>query len=206
MISVIIPYLEDRGYLQDCKDSIENQTFRDFEIIESVGGTLGENVNKGVKKAKGEFIKIVAEDDLLTPNSLEDLNNGIGNYDWAVANAFDFGKTGESKRLGLIPNLQSMLIRNEVHGGSTLYRSNLWGRFGGWDEGLKTAEEYDWHLKLLSNDTNVTYVNSEVYKYRIWSGSKSQHWEMDGSKIVNVDFEKKKLRLGVIEEIKARYK
>ena len=178
MISVIIPYNKDRGYLQECIESIENQTYKNFEIILSKSdASVGRNINQGVKKAKGEFIKYIAEDDLLTPNSLEDLRKGIDNYDWCVADAVNFEGSKEpvSKWLGYVPELKKMFTKeHQIHGGTTLFKRDLWARFGGFDESLTTAEEYDWQLKLLFHKIPLTYVHSVVCMYRLWSGSKSQ--------------------------------
>ena len=64
MISVIVPYVKDRGFLNQCLGSIMNQTYKDFELIEAKGpGTLPENFNNGLRQAKGEFIKMVQDDD-----------------------------------------------------------------------------------------------------------------------------------------------
>jgi len=197
MISVIIPYIEDRGYLTECVNSIENQTFRDFEVIHAKGNnSLGKNVNNGVKKAKGEFIKVVAEDDKLTPNALKDLSEGISNYDWVVGSAVNFINEDDypfSKFLAVKTDIQLMLERNQIHGGTPLYRKDLWGRFQGWDEKLTTGEEYDWHLKLLKNETNLAYIKDVVCWYRLWNGSKSGNGQSKERDII-------------INQIKARYK
>ena len=54
MISVIVPYNADRGWLNRCLASIENQTYENFECIESLStNTVGYNFNRGLEKARG---------------------------------------------------------------------------------------------------------------------------------------------------------
>ncbi len=88
MISVIVPYNKDRGFLTTCIKSIEAQTYRDFEIILSKGDdSVAVNFNNGLAKCKGEFCKFVTEDDWLPDNALQDLADGIQDYSWIFANA-----------------------------------------------------------------------------------------------------------------------
>jgi glycosyltransferase involved in cell wall biosynthesis len=59
MISVIVPYVKDRGFLSKCLQSINTQTYSDFEVILSKSdGSLPVNFNNGLRRAKGEFIKM----------------------------------------------------------------------------------------------------------------------------------------------------
>jgi glycosyltransferase involved in cell wall biosynthesis len=63
-------------------DSIAKQTFRDYEIIIAQEGTCGGNLNAGIKRAKGEIIKIICQDDWFAhENSLKDIvENFKGNW------------------------------------------------------------------------------------------------------------------------------
>lgn len=55
-------------------NSIMNQTFKDYEIIITKEGKMAENTNAGIKKAKGELIKILYMDDWFAhPNALKDI-------------------------------------------------------------------------------------------------------------------------------------
>jgi glycosyltransferase involved in cell wall biosynthesis len=59
-------------FLQRCIDSIEKQTFKDYEVIINEEGKFAENVNSAIRKAKGEFIKFLCMDDWLADeNSLQ---------------------------------------------------------------------------------------------------------------------------------------
>ena len=76
-ISVIIPihWMKNwQFFLTRCLESIEKQTFTDYEIIITKRGRMAENTNDGILKAKGEIIKILYMDDYLAhPDTLKNL-------------------------------------------------------------------------------------------------------------------------------------
>lgn len=47
-------------------DSIMAQTFKDYEIVLTKDGRMAENTNSGIKRARGELIKILYLDDYFT--------------------------------------------------------------------------------------------------------------------------------------------
>ncbi|RYJ37834.1 Glycosyltransferase, group 2 family protein [Flavobacterium anhuiense] len=105
--SIIIPVYNAERYIEDCLNSILNQSFQDFEIIlvndgstDSSGkicdnyslnnscikvihktnsGTAGAR-NSGLKIAKGEYLWFVDGDDLIEKNSLTDLQKLVETY------------------------------------------------------------------------------------------------------------------------------
>ena len=196
MVSVIIPYNKDRGFLSEAIRSVKAQTYQDWELIIQGGKyTLGRNVNDALKKADGEFIKILAEDDLLTPNCLKILVKGIKGYDFVYSDAENIGDLppGWDKRShDSTVTLESMLKGNGIHGGSTLYRTKAVKYIGGYNESLWTGEEYDLHLHLIKAGFRHRHVPGIVYRYRIHGNNKSQ--------ITNV-----KIRHEYINEIRQRY-
>jgi len=75
-ISIVIPTAEVEGkkFLQRCLNSIESQTYKNYEIIVTEEGKVGHNINAGIKKATGDIIKILCHDDYLNgPLSLEEI-------------------------------------------------------------------------------------------------------------------------------------
>lgn len=194
-VSIIIPYNKDRGYLGQAIASAKKQNYPNIEVIESYSNnTLGYNVNRGIESATGDYIKILAEDDLLFADSINNLLEGIQGYDFVCGNALNTVSHGKDfTYYGKAPTFKSMVVRNEIHGGTPLYKKELFKEFGGWDESLTTAEEYDWHLKLLSEGKTCNYIDKSVCIYRI-------HNEGKGS--LMYDDPKRK---EYIEEIKMRY-
>lgn len=107
-ISVILPSLNIVDYIEQCIESVCNQTFYDIEIIcvdaGSTDGTLeiikkyaeldsriviinsdvrsyGYQVNLGIRKATGEYIGVVETDDYILENMYEILFNKAKEYD-----------------------------------------------------------------------------------------------------------------------------
>ncbi|WP_049547157.1 glycosyltransferase family 2 protein [Streptococcus mitis] len=100
MISVIVPVYNVETYLEECLDSIQNQTYTDFEVLlVNDGSTDGSQAiceryckenrrfhllnqenqglsaarNTGVAASRGEFIVFVDSDDMILANYLETL-------------------------------------------------------------------------------------------------------------------------------------
>lgn len=195
MISVIVPYKEDRGHLKKCIDSIKAQSYTDFELIEAHGpGTLPENFNNGLRQAKGEYIKMVQDDDWLPVDALKHLAEGIGDNHWAVGNVWQMCSAPYIHKPPYL-DFNRQVEKYDLHMGSTLYRADLLTEIGGMDETLTTGEEYDMHLKLLFLGYNPIRIDKEVYCYRMWNGGKS------------VIYRKKRTewRKNELAKIKARY-
>ena len=113
-ITVIMPSYNEISYIEECIESVINQTLQDIEIIcvdgESNDGTLeilkeyaksdsriqvltsdkksyGHQVNLGISKAKGDYISIIETDDFIENNMLERL------YDFSKEGAIDIIKS-----------------------------------------------------------------------------------------------------------------
>jgi len=195
MISVIVPYKEDRGWLGKCLDSIKNQTYKDFELIEAHGpGTLPENFNNGLRQAKGEFIKMVQDDDYLPLDALQHLADGIGDHPWIVGNVWQMCSEPYIYKPPYL-DFKSNLNHYALHMGSTLYRKDVLDDIGGMDVTLETGEEYDMHLLLFALGYKPGYIDKEVYHYRMWQGGKSVIYRRN----------RKKWRANELAKIKARY-
>ena len=199
MVSVIIPYNIDRGYLQYAMSSIWEQTYRNFEIILEKGDyTLGKNVNNALWKSRGDLIKVLAEDDELTSDCLKILVKGIEGYDFIYSDAENFGTLppGWGKQsYDETVTLESMLEGNGIHGGTTLYRREALFNVGGYDETLTTGEEYDLHLKLIKAGYKHRHISGIVYRYRIHISNKS----------ISATSAERKARHEYINQIRKRY-
>lgn len=179
-VSVIIPYHQDRDYLFDAIESYEAQEFTGTsELILSHNPTysLGENFNAGVARAKGKYIKILPDDDLLTPNCLQDLFDAAERTgaDLVFAQARDFNGSENTYWTPIITDmsLDALLFENFIHGGTTFYRTDMLRVLGGYDESLWTAEEYEFHLRCVANGYKLNYLSKIVFNYRVWASSKS---------------------------------
>lgn len=105
MISIIVPVYNVETYLEECLDSIQNQTYTDIEVLLVNDGSTddsqticerycqidkrfrlmnqtnqGQSVarNTGVAASTGDFIAFVDSDDIILPNYLETLMQHMG--------------------------------------------------------------------------------------------------------------------------------
>lgn len=172
-ISIIIPYVYDRGFLNEAIKSIYEQTYpiEKIQIILSKSDNgVSTNFNNGLNEVTTDLVRYLCDDDLLTTNSVEDTINYFknNNVDFIHSNAYNFYEDGSFEEYIpkiKIPTLQDMLNKYMIHGGTVTYKTSCFNnrRF---DEELWTGEEYDFNLWLLKNNYKIGYLNSFTYKYR----------------------------------------
>ena len=73
-------------FLKRAIDSVMSQTFKDYELILVKEGKMAENTNAGIRRARGEIVKILYMDDYLAhSNSLQVLHNAfLTGADWVA--------------------------------------------------------------------------------------------------------------------------
>ena len=116
--SIIVPNYNKGEYIEDCLNSIFNQTYTNYEVIFIDDGSTDNSVelakkynvkllhtnhthaggarNKGLEQATGDYIVFLDSDDYFTNNNvLEQLSNQINDEDIIFLNYTrdDFGKT-----------------------------------------------------------------------------------------------------------------
>ncbi len=84
-ISIVIPFhwMDNwQFFMNRCLSSIENQTFKDYEVVLINHSTMPVTSNRVIESAQGELIKILYVDDYLAhPNSLQEIvDNFEGNW------------------------------------------------------------------------------------------------------------------------------
>lgn len=76
-ISIVVPIHEMKNgefFLWRLVNSLTSQTFKDWELIITRDGLMAENTNSGIKRARGELIKILFLDDYFAhDNALRDI-------------------------------------------------------------------------------------------------------------------------------------
>lgn len=91
-LSIIIPIHDMKNgkeFLWKSINILTEQTFKDFELIITKAGRMAENTNEGIKRARGEIIKILYLDDVLANKDslqtiVEAFNEGV---EWLVTGA-----------------------------------------------------------------------------------------------------------------------
>lgn len=152
---------------------------------------LSAAINRGIALSRGEYFTILPDDDAILPNKLRVLCDFLDQHENAdVVYSLptyidDRGRdipTPEKLRTFLRshPVLTWEHIRRGdglwVHGTGTMYRRSVVDHVGGWDEKLDTAEEFEWHLRLLHAGHEFHAVDAVTTVYRKHRGSKSNHY------------------------------
>lgn len=125
-VSILVPIYNVEKYLEECLDSLVAQTLNEIEIIclndgstdksleiiktyaksddriiivDKENSGYGDSMNKGLKKATGEYIGIVESDDFIELDAFEKMYNLAKNYDADVvrSNYFHY-KNGKNTR------------------------------------------------------------------------------------------------------------
>lgn len=113
-ISVLIPIYNVEQYLEECLDSVAQQTFTDFEaicindgstdssrniiqrymdqderfkVLDKTNSGYGHSMNQGLAMATGEYVAILESDDFFEPNALELLYSAATKNNAEVAKA-----------------------------------------------------------------------------------------------------------------------
>jgi glycosyltransferase involved in cell wall biosynthesis len=186
-ISIIIPCHNVEKYIDECVKSVLTQDYKQIEIIcidnNSTDGTWEklENLkqqypqiiidrelkrgapaarNKGLSLAKGEYVQFLDADDLLLPEKLRTQADIIknGHSDIIAGACIQQNKNKESVISPSQNDKWESLIKVEL--GNTC--ANLWKReklleINGWDESLKSSQEYDLLFRLLKKGASVSY-------------------------------------------------
>jgi glycosyltransferase involved in cell wall biosynthesis len=192
-ITIIITAYKDRGWIEDAILSAKNQTFRDYDIMfVSDGNPWLENyatssgipficypksnyasmVNNAVTEAKGNWIKILHDDDLLTETCLEDLYGARGGADLVYGNAFVFNNNDKENyniyqppanvELRMLLPITSCPVNFEAE----LFLREAFLAIGGFDTNLGYSEDYDLLINWLDKGYKVTYCDKNVVWYR----------------------------------------
>jgi len=93
-VSVVVPIHDMKNgefFLWRLVNSLTAQTFKDWELIITKEGKMAENTNAGIKRARGEFIKIMYLDDYFNYNGtlLEIVNEFDNGAEWVICSTND---------------------------------------------------------------------------------------------------------------------
>ena len=201
LLSIIVPVYNVKSYLKKCVESIINQTYKDIQIIlvddgstdgsqficnelakkdsritivhkENGGTALARN--KGLEKAKGEYITFVDSDDWLEPDMYQKLISYIEkeNADLAVCS---FYECYENKRIAVGNSGTVRILCTEK---IFSYKNQL--RFLVWNKVFKKELLADIHFipgqgyedfhvskQAFLNAKRLVYLDMPLYNYRV---------------------------------------
>ena len=167
--TVIISYKKDRGWLQEAIDSVPE----DVQLILSQGDkSWSADFNRALPQAKGKYIRYLHEDDMLTPNCIDDSIRAIETQgvDFIHGDVIELDqKTGKQllwKSSNRKPTLKALIAMNTLHSASMMYRREVFEKLGGFDEELNTSEDYEFNLRCLYNKMKLGHCPTTLAIYR----------------------------------------
>lgn len=171
-------------------------------------------LNKLVNISNGEFIKMLASDDMLEEDYFSEVFKKFesdSNIDVVVTNGWMVSEETRYKTIGIQHNLfynegpdfssdglfERMYKWNRVFAPGSCYRARVFEKYGKYDETI-LIEDWEYSCRLALNGCTFSYVNKPLCYYRINQNSAS-------SKINNANLEKRRIiffrsELAIIEK------
>lgn len=166
------------SWITDNKQRFVDVTVVTFNCNTGVSG----NCNRGMEAAKGEFIKIIGGDDMLMPNYMTLMINGIADNDIAFCYVYLFRNENEISegldKLDYMPKdlltyslskhelYKKQLIRNDYNAPAALIRKTVFSELGAFDEKYAFMEDLPFWLKCVRANKKICFVDTFGVLYR----------------------------------------
>lgn len=198
LISVIVPCYNQAQYLDECLQSVLEQTYQNWECIivndgspdntedvakkwtekdrrfkylKKENGGLSSARNAGIEAAQGEWILPLDADDKIGSRYLELAEKEFGNgYSIIYCEAEFFGE--KSGKWHLPDFSLTNLAKDNIIFCSAFFKKKDWEQIGGYDVKLKIGlEDWDFNISLLKHGGNTLKLNYTGFFYRIKNSS-----------------------------------
>lgn len=204
-ISVIMPCYNDGKYIMEAIDSIEKQTYQNWELIIVDDGSDDEETkriineiqnpkikvfhtehlrpagarNYGIQKAEGTYILPVDSDDRIHEEYMEKAVKMIESnprIGVVYCKAELFGEKSGSWNLPEY-SFKHMLLDNIVFVTALFYKSD-WEKVGGFNTSMAQGmEDYDFWLSILGLEREICQIPEVLFYYRIKPVSRTTNFQ-----------------------------
>ncbi len=194
LITVVVPCYNQALFLDEALESVVNQTYKVWECIivndgstdgtESIAmqwcekdprfryvhkenGGLSSARNAGIVKSRGAFIFPVDCDDTIHHKALELVVCQIKKNAAVDLIYFDVRFTGLKNSVYKLPEYtyKKLLVQN-CFIACSVFRKELWIASNGYDEQLKSLEDWDFWIRALDPASTVIKIPTVLYFYR----------------------------------------
>lgn len=224
-ISIIVPCYNDGIYLEECLNSVFNQTYTDWECIIIDNGSTDNTKevtsyfvqkdkrfiylyqankgvslarNNGIKQSHGKFILPLDADDRIYGTYLQKAVTVLENNEKIKVVYCEAEFFGEISAKWVMPefSIKQMLFDNLIFC-SAMFRRIDYDNTKGFDQSMVAGfEDWDFWLSLINDDKEVFRIPEVLFFYRIKKNSRNN----------SLDYEKKKmLRRQIYENHKEIY-
>lgn len=175
-----------------CKKWLEdnNSRFVHTELITTENNTgISANCNRGIKASSGEWIKLIAADDILLPTCIEDNVLYVVDHEQVsilFSRAKPIGNVNVGKLWpylnpkpyfdGLTPMQFRILLceKNFLPASSAFMSKSVWESLGGYEESIPLLEDWPMWMKAMNNGYQLDFLNKETVGYRFSGSTLSQ--------------------------------
>ncbi|MEO7975760.1 glycosyltransferase [Flavobacterium sp.] len=210
LISVIIPCYMQAQYLDEALTSVFTQTYKNWECIIVNDGSSDDTHeiaekwlekdsrykyiyqknkgvsaarNNGIGNAKGEFILQLDADDKIDSTLIEKVILRFDSSNCPQLIYCDVTFFGVMKGIYQLPtySYKRLLVQNCFVICSAFKKSD-WIAVGGYDENLKSFEDWDFWIRILNPQSTVVKISEELYFYRKHEkGSLTNNFRIDNA-------------------------
>ncbi|WNM20251.1 glycosyltransferase family 2 protein [Flavobacterium capsici] len=195
-VSIVIPCYNQAEYLDECLQSVYNQTLLNWECIivndgstdntkdianewvkkdsrfhyfEKKNGGLSDARNSGISIATGEFILPLDADDTISNEYLELAVNEFQLDNTLKVVYCKANKFGSENCIWELPDFSlSNLSKNNMIFCSAMYKKSDWKLTGGYDVNMIYGwEDWEFWIALLKNGGNVKRLDHIGFNYRV---------------------------------------
>lgn len=184
LISVVIPVYNGEKYITEAIRSVLAQQYERVEIIVvndgSTDGTLdklaafGADIqvvsqvnlgqaaarNRGIQQARGDILGLLDADDLWPRARLAVMLPHLASgYDVVRGKVVTVSHSGHIEP-GAAPGFREPLV------GACLYRKEVFGSVGLFDESMRAGEDFDWNLRLKETPCTQQWIDEVTLYYR----------------------------------------
>jgi glycosyltransferase involved in cell wall biosynthesis len=212
LVSVIVPCYNQAQYLDECLQSVLNQTYTNWECIiindgstdntaevskkwiekdnrffyyEKENGGVSTTRNYGIRKSTGTFILPLDGDDYIGNNYIETCVKEFEsnlNTKLVYGKAIKFGELNEEWDLPAY-SFENLLKGNMIYC-TALYKRSDFDAIDGYDENMiVSCEDWEFWIRLLKNGGDVIRNQDCIFYYRIKENSRNTNLTPDYLKI-----------------------
>ncbi len=192
-VSIVLPTYNGTKYLAQSLESCFAQSHHAIEVVvvdDGSGPAVAETVapfsgfrlkylrhdtnrglpaalNTGFAEASGALLTWTSDDNLYTPDAIEQMVRFLCTYpdvDFVYSDAYEIDAEGNVVGMLWVPPPEWLRVKNRV-GGSFMYRRRVYEALGGYDPGAVLAEDYDYWLRVARGFT-MQRLFRLLYYYR----------------------------------------
>ena len=209
LISIVVPcYNTPSNYINELIDSVISQTYSKWELILADGSTssvasnrlkkisdrderikyvkVGENLgivgntNKGLAKAKGDYIAFMDHDDTLSHHALNEVVSCISMNPKLDLIYTDEDKLSDNGKNRLLPFFKpdwspELLLGVNYITHFVVVRRTLVQKSGGLRVGFDGAQDFDFLLRITEMTNNIMHIPKILYHWRLAEGSTAKN-------------------------------